>query len=110
MVRAPGAQDSSYLSPSSTIFCQDAAEQKPEGENDTLGLFPGKKTILDEWSQGQGWTTYYGGMDMTGGWWRHGRACVTLWVPGHVSKIKFVGRNVGVDYRWYTGERPLKMP
>ncbi len=99
-----------YLSPVSTIFCQDAAEQKPEGPDDTLGLFPGKKTMLDEWSKGQGWTVFYGGMDMTGGWWRHSQGCMTLWVPGNVTRIKWVPRTVGIDYHYYTGERPAKMP
>src|SRR5262245_9057121 len=102
---------SSYISPSSTIFCQDAAEQKPEGPDDTLGLFPGKTSILDQWAQFGSLSALYGNADLTMGWWRHGRACVTLWVPGHVSSIKYTPRKGGgADYRWYTGERPNVLP
>jgi prepilin-type N-terminal cleavage/methylation domain-containing protein len=104
--RAP-LKVSSYVSPSSTIFCQDAAEQKMEGADDSLGLFPGKGTILDQWMS---LASLYGGADETKGWWRHNRGCQTLWIPGNVSRIKWVPRNVGIDYRYYTGERPLKMP
>jgi prepilin-type N-terminal cleavage/methylation domain-containing protein len=100
----------SYASPATTILCQDAAEQLPSGPDDTLGLFPGKRTILDQWAQGGGLSVLYGGADLTMGWWRHAKGCETLWVPGHVSRIKYVPRNLGVDYRWYTGEVPLKMP
>jgi prepilin-type N-terminal cleavage/methylation domain-containing protein len=97
----------SYLSPSSTIFCQDAAEQNMEGEEDSLGLFPGRSTILDQW---ESLRSLYGNADLSMGWWRHTRGCNTLWVNGNVSRIKWVPRKVGVDYRWYTGERPLKQP
>lgn len=109
----PPNKVSSYASPSSTIFCQDSAEQKNEGADDTLGLFPGKTTILDQWI---GLASLYGGRDETLGWWRHrmvagsGGGCMTVWVSGNVSRIKWVPRTVGVDYRWYTGERPLTMP
>jgi prepilin-type N-terminal cleavage/methylation domain-containing protein len=98
---------SSYQSPASTIFCQDAAEQKMEGDEDSLGLFPGKSTILDQWIS---LASLYGNADMTLGWWRHTKGCNTLWVLGNVSRIKYVERKVGLDYRWYTGERPLKLP
>jgi prepilin-type N-terminal cleavage/methylation domain-containing protein len=105
---------SSYFSPASTIFCQDSAEQKNEGADDTLGLFPGNSTILNQWiGLGQ---QFYGGRDETLGWWRHrmvagsGGGCMTLWVPGNVSRIKWVPRTVGIDYRYYTGETPLTMP
>jgi len=105
--RSSVMKTSSYLSPSSMIFCQDAAEQNMEGDEDSLGLFPGKTTILDQWMS---LASLYGGADMTLGWWRHTKGCNTLWVGGQVSRIKWVDRKVGVDYRWYTGERPLKMP
>lgn len=95
------------LSPNTTIMCQDATEQLMEGEEDSLGLFPGKTSILDQW---ESLKSLYGNKDMSMGWWRHSKACNTLWVGGHVSRIKYVTRKVGVDYRWYTGERPLKMP
>lgn len=104
---------SSYVSPASTIFCQDSAEQNCEGADDTLGLFPGTTTILNQWI---GLAALYGGRDETLGWWRHrmvaggGGGCNTLWVPGNVSRIKWVPRNVGIDYHWYTGERPITMP
>jgi prepilin-type N-terminal cleavage/methylation domain-containing protein len=99
----------SYLSPQTTIFCQDAAEQNCEGSDDTLGLFPGKSTILDQWQQGGGLSQLYGGADLTYGWWRH-TSCNTLWVNGNVSKIKMTPRNKGIDYRCYTGEVPLNQP
>ena len=97
----------SLLSPMTTIFCQDAAEQRMEGGPDSLGLFPGYTTILDQW---MGLASLYGGADMTAGWWRHNKSCNTLWVGGHANRIKYVTRKVGLDYRWYTGERPLKNP
>jgi len=103
----------SYFSPASTIFCQDSAEQNCEGSDDTLGLFPGSTTILNQWI---GLAPLYGGRDETLGWWRHrmvaggGGGCNTLWVTGNASRIKWVPRNVGIDYRYYTGERPLTMP
>ena len=101
---------SNYASPTTTIFCQDSAEQNCEGPDDTLGLFPGKGTILDQWEQGGGLSVLYGGADLTWGWWRHNKASATLWVPGHVTKIKYVPRNVGIDYRCYTGEVPVRIP
>jgi len=100
---------SSYLSPQTTIFCQDAAEQNCEGDTDTLGLWPGKTTILDQWQQGGGLSALYGNADLTYGWWRH-TSCNTLWVNGNVSKIKMLPRTVGIDYRCYTGEVPVRMP
>jgi prepilin-type N-terminal cleavage/methylation domain-containing protein len=101
---------SSYASPTTTIFCQDGAEQMSEGDSDTLGLFPGSSTILDQWAQGGGLSMLYGGADLTMGWWRHTRGCNTLWINGNVSRIKWVPRTVGIDYRCYTGEVPVRMP
>lgn len=101
---------SSLLSPMTTIVCQDAAEQNMEGEEDSLGLFPGRTTILDQW---MGLASLYGRpgvIDMTTGWWRHSKGCNTLWVGGHASRIRYAERKTGIDYRWYTGERPLKNP
>jgi prepilin-type N-terminal cleavage/methylation domain-containing protein len=106
--RAP-LKISSYLSPSTTVFCQDGTEQMSEGESDTLGLFPGQGKMLSQWDATGGYTQYYG-TDMTMGWWRHSRGCVTLWVNGNVSKIKFVPQTVGIDYRCYTGEVPVRAP
>ena len=105
--RASVMKTTSYQSPSTMILCQDAVEQQMTGPDDSLGLFPGRKTILDQWV---GLASLYGNIDMSMGWWRHTKGCNTLWVGGNVSRIKWVDRKVGVDYRWYTGERPLKMP
>ena len=99
-----------YRSPASTIFCQDSTEQLNEGAEDTLGLFPGSKTILDQWGPEGDLQPMYPGEDLLSGWWRHNRGCMTLWVQGNVSRIKYVPRNVGVDYHWYTGEVPDRMP
>jgi hypothetical protein len=48
--------------------------------------------------------------DLTRGWFRHLDQCVTLWVPGNVSRIKRMPLTVGIDYRCYTGEMPQRMP
>ncbi|HEY5910113.1 MAG TPA: hypothetical protein VJA21_05865, partial [Verrucomicrobiae bacterium] len=101
---------SSYFSPQTTIFCQDSAEHKNEGAEDTLGLFPGSGQILSQWGPEGGLQGLYPGVDLLAGWWRHSKTCATLWVPGNVSRIKYVPRNVGIDYRCYTGERPDRVP
>jgi prepilin-type N-terminal cleavage/methylation domain-containing protein len=101
---------STYKSISSTIFCQDSTEQKNEGADDTLGLFPGYTTILDQWGPEGGLQPLYPGVDLLSGWWRHSKSCITLWVTGNVSRIKQVPRTVGIDYRYYTGEVPAAMP
>lgn len=100
---------SNYLSPTTTIFCQDSMEQNCEGESDTLGLFPGQTAILTQWYPG-GLSSLYGNADLTFGWWRHSKTCATVWVAGHVSKIKYAAPNVGIDYRCYTGEVPVRPP
>lgn len=99
-----------YISPQTTIFCQDATEQRTEGPPDTLGLFPGESEILTQWAPDGGLQALYPGVDLLSGWWRHNRGCNTLWVPGNVSKLKQVPRTVGYDYRYYTGEQPIVMP
>jgi prepilin-type N-terminal cleavage/methylation domain-containing protein len=101
---------STYKSISSTIFCQDSTEQKNEGTDDTLGLFPGYTTILDQWGPEGGLQPLYPGVDLLSGWWRHSKSSITLWVTGNVSRIKQVPRTVGIDYRYYTGEVPAAMP
>jgi prepilin-type N-terminal cleavage/methylation domain-containing protein len=101
---------STYLSLTTTIFCQDSTEQKNEGLDDTLGLFPGNSTILNQWGPEGNLQGLYPGVDLLSGWWRHNGASVTLWVPGNVSKIKKVPRNVGIDYHYYTGEVPVRQP
>jgi len=99
-----------YLSPQSTILCQDATEQRMEGDDDSLGLFPGESEILTEWDRSSSLQALYPGIDLLSGWWRHDSQCNTIWVPGNVSRIKKVAQNKGYDYHWYTGERPLQMP
>lgn len=99
---------SSYLSPASTIFCQDSFEQMMQGPDDSLGLFPGNSQILTKWKTGGTYAALYSGTDLTAGWWRHNRGCMTLWMPGNASRIRYTP--TGLDYRWYTGERPEKLP
>jgi len=101
---------SSYRSPTSTIFCQDSAEQNCEGAEDTLGLFPGSTTILSQWAPDGSLQPHYPGVNLFLGWWRHNKGCMTLWVGGNVSRIKQMPLPQGVDYRWYTGEVPETMP
>jgi len=93
------------LNPATTIFCQDSTKQLMEGPDDSLGLFPGYSGIL-EWIQSV--APYYPGQNLAMGWWRHDLACMTLWAPGNVSRIPYSPK--GVDYHWYTGERPAAMP
>jgi len=97
---------SALQSPQTTIFAQDAAEQKMEGESDSLGLFPGARECLTQWKYDL--AAYYPGKKMEFEWFRHNRQCATLWAPGNVSSIKYT--KVGVDYRWYTGDTPLSAP
>jgi hypothetical protein len=100
---------SSYASPQTTIVVQDSTEQKLEGAPDTLGLFPGDTEILTQWTAPD-YTLEYAQGDLTRGWFRHLDECVTLWVPGNVSRIKRMPLTVGIDYRCYTGEKPQRMP
>jgi prepilin-type N-terminal cleavage/methylation domain-containing protein/prepilin-type processing-associated H-X9-DG protein len=99
---------SSYTSPSTTIFCQDAAESKMEGSSDSIGLFPGQSEILTQWRVGL--AGLYPEREMWLEWYRHNKRNNILWIGGHVSTVGFEGFNVGVDYRWYTGEQPLRQP
>jgi prepilin-type N-terminal cleavage/methylation domain-containing protein/prepilin-type processing-associated H-X9-DG protein len=109
-VEPPIKKISSYKIPSKMIFCQDAAEQKMEGASDSIGLFPGNTQILTQWI-GQppygGLSSLYGGYHFDYEWYRHSKGNQTVWVDGHVSRIRFTGLNVGIDYRHYTGEVPL---
>jgi len=105
---------SRFPSPQSTILCQDATEQKMEGDggagDDSLGLFPGESKILTEWDGNGSLQALYPGVDLMSGWWRHNSRCNTLWLPGNVSKLKKVAQTVGYDYHWYTGEVPVTLP
>ena len=108
----PGKQlkRSSYLSAPTTIFCQDATENRDEGDDDTLGLFPGQGAILGQWSSTGTEQLLYPGVDLTAGWFRHNNTCATLFVPGNVIRIKRMPLTQGIDYRCYTGEKPLIRP
>jgi prepilin-type N-terminal cleavage/methylation domain-containing protein len=106
IVRRPdnkkGARKLSDLSnPTTTVFCQDAAEQKMEGSEDSLGLFPGQSECLTQWKYSL--APLYPGVNFEKEWFRH-PSCETLWVDGHASQIKYT--KIGVDYRIYTGEAP----
>ena len=105
-IRGP-LKRSAYLSPASTIFCQDSFEQLMEGPDDSLGLFPGNSQILTKWRPGSAYAAFYPGVDLTMGWWRHNRGCMLLGTAGNVNRIRYTPQ--GVDYRWYTGERPATM-
>jgi prepilin-type N-terminal cleavage/methylation domain-containing protein/prepilin-type processing-associated H-X9-DG protein len=96
----------SFESPTTTIFAQDAAEQRMEGPDDSLGLFPGQSECLLQWKQSL--ASLYPGVKMEYEWWRHNRRCNTIWVDGHVSTIAYSKK--GVDYRWYTGDAPVDTP
>lgn len=98
----------SYFSPASTIFCQDSFEQLMEGPDDSLGLFPGQTQILSKFMPGSTYGSLYPGTDLSQGWWRHNKGCMTLWTGGNVSRIRY--SPAGVDYHWYTGERPDVQP
>jgi prepilin-type N-terminal cleavage/methylation domain-containing protein len=100
---------SSFPSPSTTIFAQDAAEQRMDGGGaDTLGPFPGEREILTQWRFDL--ASLYPGLKMEWEWFRHKRRCDTLWLPGHVTSIPFRGYTNGVDFRLYTGLVPERPP
>ena len=100
-----------------TIFCQDAAEQKMEGAEDSCGLWPGQPNILTQWIGSPGPNSRPGGLSaqyykyypFQWEWYRH-RNCNTLWVGGHISGIRFTSLQKGCDYRWYTAQDPLNQP
>jgi prepilin-type N-terminal cleavage/methylation domain-containing protein/prepilin-type processing-associated H-X9-DG protein len=95
---------SAFGSPVTMILAQDSTEQRMEGADDSIGLFPGKTEILTQWRYSL--ASLYPGIDFTWEWYRHNRRCQTLWLDGHVSLIRFSGHNRGIDYRYYTGDRP----
>jgi prepilin-type N-terminal cleavage/methylation domain-containing protein/prepilin-type processing-associated H-X9-DG protein len=101
-VQKPGPRKiSSFSFPGTTVFAQDAAEQKMDGADDTLGLFPGRSECLTQWKYSL--ASLYPRRKMEFEWFRH-PTCNTLWMDGHVSAIKYT--KTGVDYRIYTGEAP----
>ncbi|MGE4180853.1 MAG: type II secretion system protein [Limisphaerales bacterium] len=104
---SPGARRlTGFVSPSTTVFAQDAAEQRMEGGTDSLGLFPGQSECLTQWKYDL--ASLYPGIKMEFEWYRHNQRCNTIWLPGNVSSIRYSKR--GYDYRWYTGEQPLENP
>ena len=113
----PSLKISSLASPSTTIFCQDAAEQRMDGGDDSLSTFSDTSsgTILGQWigsppgSGGLG-KSLYNGYNFEWEWYRHNKKCQTVWVGGNVSLIPFRTYVRGIDYRWYTGETPLQSP
>jgi len=106
-----------FKDPSREILCHDAAEQKMEGPTDSIGLFPGQGSILTQWIGGgpptrSGLSDLYDGGNYAFEWeyYRHKKGCNTLWLDGHVSKIRFTGLSVGIDFRYYTGHEPPLTP
>ena len=97
-----------YLSPATTFFCQDSFEPLMQGPDDSPGLFPGYSQVLTKWRPGSAYAAFYPGVDLTMGWWRHNRGCITLGTSGNAYRIRYNPK--GLDYRWYTGEHPDTMP
>jgi prepilin-type N-terminal cleavage/methylation domain-containing protein len=97
---------SSFPSPSTTVFAQDAAEQRMDGADDTLGAFPGRNECLTQWKYDL--ASLYPGRKMENEWWRHNQRCDTIWLPGNVSTIRYSKK--GYDYRWYTGDPAAESP
>ncbi|MBX3732169.1 MAG: prepilin-type N-terminal cleavage/methylation domain-containing protein [Verrucomicrobiae bacterium] len=97
---------SSFSNPASTVFAQDAAEQRMEGPDDSLGLFPGRTECLTQWKYSL--ASLYPGHRFEFEWFRHNRQNNTIWIDGHASTIPYT--KTGVDFRWYTGDEPLTSP
>jgi len=97
---------SGFANPASTIFAQDAAEQKMEGADDTIGLFPGRAECLTQWKYSL--AALYPGHKFEFEWFRHNRQANVIWIDGHSSSVPYT--KTGVDYRWYTGEAPNTTP
>ena len=104
--RAP-RKIASVRSPQTMIFCQDAAEQRMEGEEDSTGLFPGYSEILVQWKYSL--AGLYPGFNWEWEWYRHNKKSQVLWLNGNVSRVPYNGKK-GHDYRWYTGDPPLQQP
>ena len=99
---------SALANPSTLIHSQDAAEQRMDGADDTLAVWPGGSTInLNQWRVGL--ASLYPGKRMEFEWFRHARKCNTLWGLGNVSVIPY-STGPGIDYRWYTGEEAQISP
>lgn len=96
----------SFQSPATTVFAQDSAEQKMEGPEDSLGLWPGQKECLTQWKYSL--AALYPGHKFEFEWFRHNRQAEIVWIDGHASAIPYT--KVGVDWRWYTGDPPASSP
>ena len=93
---------SALANPSTLIYAQDAMEQRMDGAEDTLAIWPGGPTQnLQQWRVGL--KPLYPNVRTELEWFRHSRKCDTLWGTGNVSPIPYT-TGAGVDYRWYTGE------
>jgi prepilin-type N-terminal cleavage/methylation domain-containing protein len=103
--KAPKLTD--FKRPQYTIFGHDAAEQKMEGDVDSIGMFPGQKQILMQWI-GEGGTSgesaYYSGYNFLWEYFRHNRSCEAIMLSGSVSTFKYKNIQTGIDYRYYTGQ------
>lgn len=101
-------------SPQTTILCNDAAEQKMDGGDDSLSTFSDGGTVLSQWigsPPGSGGLSksLYNGYPFQWEWYRHNKKSQVLWVGGNISLIPFKNYK-GIDYRWYTGEVPVDTP
>lgn len=93
----------SYARPQQMIFAQDSAEQKMEGGEDSIGLFPGYSQILSQWvGSGALGDQYYNGFNFLWEWFRHNEGCDTLWVAGSVDTFRYKNLKTGIDYHLYT--------
>ena len=94
-------------SPTTMIMVQDAAEQLMDGgSDDTIGFWPGDTEILTQWRFSL--APLYPGVKFEFEWFRHNQRCNTLFLTGHASSFKFRGVRYGIDYRYYTGDSPIK--
>lgn len=102
----------SYSRPQKMIFGQDSAEQKMEGGEDSIGLFPGYKQILTQWigqppGTGGIGADYYSGYNFLWEWYRHNGNCDTLWLTGSVDTFRYKDVKIGIDYHYYTDGKDL---
>jgi len=98
--RTKGARKlSSFPFPTTTIFAQDSAEQKMEGAEDSIGLWPGYSECLTQWKQSL--ASLYPGRKMEYEWFRH-PSCLSIFVSGHADQFKYTKK--GIDYRFFTGD------
>lgn len=89
--------------PARTIFFQDAAEQKMEGESDSIGLFPGRNSILEQWRFSL--SGLYAPYRMEWEWYRHNKLNNSMMMDGHVENFRFSGWDKGISYKFYRGLR-----